>query len=160
MSRIFGPHLKLQKFGVNILDGLKISFEKGGAIYAKFYKKDSAAIECLKKILPFETESFHTRWCGREIFMPIKTVNNSIGSELTRNVSKFDLVYWMKEKGDIHDETISLFYGAESLQFYGGPLYVEVIGRVSVDQEELLDEIGERVWLMGKERVKIEIITD
>jgi hypothetical protein len=142
---------------VKILDGLKISFEKGGTVYAKFHKKNSSAIEYLKKILPFDTEIFHTRWCGREIFMPIKTGNNDIGSDLTRNVSKFDLVYWMKEKGDIHDETISLFYGAESLQFYGGPLYVEVI---SVDQEELLDEIGERVWLMGKERVKIEKITD
>lgn len=142
------------------MDGLKISFEKGGTIYAKFHKKDSTAIEYLKSILPFDTEIFHTRWCGREIFMPITTENNSIGSELTKNVSKFDLVYWMKEKGDIHNETISLFYGAESLQFYGGPLYVEIIGRVSVDQEELLDEIGERVWLMGKERVKIEKITD
>lgn len=141
------------------LDGLKISFEKGGIIYAKFHKKNSTAIEYLEKILPFDTEIFHTRWCGREIFMPIKTENNIIGSDLTKNVSKFDLVYWMKEKGDIHAETISLFYGAESLQFYGGPLYVEVIGRVSVDQEELLDEIGERVWLMGKERVKIEKIS-
>ena len=145
---------------MKILDGLKISFEKGGTIYAKFYKKDSSAIKHLEEILPFDTEILHTRWCGREIFMPIKTGNNDIGSDLTKNVSKFDLVYWMKEKGDIHDETISLFYGAESLQFYGGPLYVEGIGRVSVDQEELLDEIGERVWLMGKERVKIEKITD
>lgn len=140
------------------MEGLKITFERGGALTAKFLDKDLASIESIKKILPLNTEICHTRWCGREIFMPISTDNKSEGKNITRFVSKFDLVYWMKEKGDIHEETISMFYGAESLRYYGGPLYVEIIGRVSIEQEELFEEIGQRVWLGGKEKVTIELI--
>lgn len=139
------------------MDGLKISFERGGILYAKFLNNNSTTITNIKKFLPYNTEVCHTRWCGREIFMPLKTDNKIVGNDLTRFVSKFDLVYWLKEKGDVHEETISIFYGAESLRYYGGPLYVEIIGRILVEQEELFDEIGRRIWLEGREKVFIEI---
>lgn len=136
------------------MGGLKFIFEKGGVLFAEFFKYDSNAIKNITKILPIKTEIYHTRWCGREIYMPIRTENTRECEDVTKYVSRLDLVYWIKKGGE--KETISLFYGAESLQFYGGPLYVEIIGRVSLDQEDLLDEIGERIWLKGKEKVSIE----
>lgn len=139
---------------------LKFSFEKGGIIYANIIdEKDEVTKEVLKVLekMPIKTDVIHTRWCGREIYMPIETENKKIDSAVTNNVSKFDLVYWKKNDEEGSDETVSIFYGSEYLRHYSGPLYVKIIGRVSIDQEKLLDEIGNRVWLEGKEKVTIEI---
>lgn len=139
---------------------LKFSFEKGGIIYASILDENDEVTKEVLNVLSkrsINTDVIHTRWCGREIYMPIKTKNKTIDSSVTNNVNKFDLVYWKKNEEEGSDETVSIFYGAESLRHYSGPIYVKVIGKVSNEQNKLLEEIGNRVWLEGKEKVTIEI---
>ncbi|MBG0763434.1 MAG: DUF3830 family protein [Tissierellales bacterium] len=137
------------------MDKLKLIFEKGGVIYVDLFDDKSEFIEKIKKIMPIKSQIYHTRWCGREIYVPIKADIRSIRSDLTRYVSKFDFTYWRNDDGK--EDTISIFYGAESLGYYKGPLFVEILGRVSPEQESILDEIGERIWLEGIELVNIEL---
>ena len=55
-------------------------------------------------------------------------------------------------------EAIALYYGPELLRYHDGLIRVNVIGRVRWEQEELLEEIGERIWKRGVEEVRVERI--
>lgn len=143
---------------------LGFSFEKGGNLFVELCDKTPHTLRTLSKILPLESEARHTRWCGREVYFPICTRQTPCRENQTSTVSKFDVAYWTE--WDIHanppdsltEETLSFYYGAEVLRFHGGPLKVNVIGRISWDQESLLEEIGERVWHCGFEKIKISLI--
>ena len=142
---------------------LRLHFERGGALIAKLRDDAVSSSASIMEILPFESRIQHTRWCGREIYLPIKTLRRPEKENQTGVVSKFDLVYW--RDWDFKDqehapETLSMFYGAETLSFHGGLITVNVIGRILWKQEEMLETIGERVWSSGFERVKVELLPE
>lgn len=142
---------------------LKFSFERGGSLLAKLNCEAPTTSPAILEILPIESTLRHTRWCGREIYMPIRTMNLPSKENQTCIVSKFDLVYWREwdaENGVTPKETLSLFYGAERLSFHGGLLTVNVVGRVLWEYEEMLETVGERVWSAGFEGVKVELIPE
>lgn len=142
---------------------LRFSFERGGSLLAKLNDKTPTTCPALLEIFPLESMLRHTRWCGREIYMPICTNNLPLKENQTCIVSKFDLAYWREwdvEETVTPQETLSLFYGAERLAFHGGILTVNVVGRVLWEYEDMLDTIGERIWSSGFEGVKVELIPE
>ncbi len=143
------------------MDGLKFTFERGGTIYARLFDLTSESKKSILEILPIESNINHTRWCGREVYTGIKTTTKPSKENQTAIASKFDVTYWRDWDRDCEGkgqqaESLSLFYGTDLLQWHDGLLHVNVIGRVGVEQEDLLEEIGLRVWQQGSEKVTVE----
>ena len=140
---------------------LKFHFERGGFLVASLKENAPSTLRAVTEILPIESRLQHTRWCGREVYLPITTLHAPAKENQTGIVSKFDLTYW--RDWDVQEgaaEALSLFYGAERLSFHGGLLTVNVIGRILWEYEEMLDAIGERVWSSGFEGVRAELLPE
>lgn len=141
---------------------IKINFEKGGALIAELNDRAPESVKSLLEILPIESTIFHTRWCGREISLGIKTLNKPPKENYSNIVSKFDIAYWRDWDGQVCgqdqvvDEALALYYGPEMLRYHNGLLTTNIIGRVGWEQEELLESIGLRIWEFGRERVTVE----
>lgn len=137
---------------------LKITFEKGGELLVHLNGHTPKTKQSLMEVLPFESSAVHTRWCGREINFELNTKSKPPMENDTSVVSKFDVTYWRdwnvsEEKAA---EAIALYYGAESLRYHKGIILVNVIGRVPFEQEELLEQIGVRIWKNGMEKIFVE----
>lgn len=145
---------------------IRLKFEKGGSLTAFLNDRAPKTVESFIDCLPITETVVHTRWCGREFSFGIKTKDKPPKENYTSIVSKFDIAYWRNWNGGDQvkeapaGETISVFYGAEMVRYHAGELIVNVIGRIDVNQEDLLEEIGNRIWLCGKEKVVIELIED
>ena len=142
---------------------LRFIFARGGELVADLNDKTPATQRELLRILPVDSELRHTRWCGREVFLPVVNGVPLVQENQTGIVSKFDVAYWREWEaapGVQPAETLSFYYGAERLQFHGGLLTVNVIGRIRWEQEAMLDEIGERIWRCGFEAVRVERISE
>src|SRR6056297_2923207 len=145
---------------------IKISFDKGGSLTATLDNRSPKTVKAFIECLPIATTVVHTRWCGREFSLGIDTENKPPKEKITNTVSKFGVSYWkdwnsqIKNSEALSNEAISIFYGAELLRYHAGELFVNLIGRIDLNQEDLLEEIGERVWLQGKENVNIELIEE
>jgi len=140
---------------------LKISFEKGGELIVHLNGDAQKTKQSILEILPLESIALHTRWCGREINFELKTKSKPPMENETSVVSKFDVIYWRdwvipEEKAT---EALALFYGAESLRYHKGTILVNVIGRVPYEQEELLEQIGIRIWKNGMEKILIDKVS-
>jgi len=141
---------------------IQISFEKGGMLIAQLNDHAPQSVYSLLEILPVRSKVFHTRWCGREISMGIKTLTKPPKENNTNIVSKFDLAYWRDWENQVTpsdqgtEEALAMYYGAEVLRFHNGFLTTNVIGRISWEQEELLESIGLRIWEFGHEQVLVE----
>ncbi|MCC8057116.1 DUF3830 family protein [Cloacibacillus sp.] len=141
----------------------KFHFERGGFLTTRLRDDAASTVTSVLEIIPVESQVQHTRWCGREIYIPIKTLHLPEKENQTCVVSKFDLVYW--RDWDFKDqnhapETLSMFYGAEKLGFHGGQITVNVIGRVLWEEEKMLEAIGERIWSLGFEKVRVELLPE
>lgn len=140
---------------------IKLTFERGGTLVASMNNLSPKSVDSLLEILPITSTVFHTRWCGREVSAGIKTKNPPPKENCSTHVSKFDVTYWrdwdgvVNEKGSVK-EAIAIYYGAEMLRYHNGLLSANIIGRIQIEQEELLEEIGIRIWEYGKEKVTIE----
>ena len=148
------------------MKSIRLNFEKGGSLTAILNNRAPKTVKCFIDCLPITTSVVHTRWCGREFSFGINTKYKPPKENYTNIVSKFDITYWRDWNSEEPvkeapaGEAISVFYGAELIRYHAGELVVNVIGRIDVNQEEFLEEIGERIWLCGKEKVVIELIKD
>lgn len=141
---------------------LKFSFARGGELVADLHDNAPTTLRAVLSILPVTSELRHTRWCGREVFLPILTKNAPKKENHTSCVSKFDVAYWRDwdaDPGAPIAETLSFYYGAEHLQYHCGVISVNLIGHISCEQEATLDEIGNRIWTSGFETVRVELFT-
>ena len=143
---------------------IQITFEKGGCLTGWLDEnKAPETVTALWSSLPCETVCKHTRWCGREIYGSIKTGAIPARENNTSTVSKFDISYW-REDWDVTTgktpeeagETMGFYHGPEYLKYAGGTLSLNVIGRIVWEDEKTLDEVGERIWKQGFEKMKIE----
>lgn len=143
---------------------IKITFEKGGCLTG-WLNEDWApeTVMAIWSALPCKMFFKHTRWCGREIYGSIETGAIPDRENHTATVSKFDISYWREgwdtttgKAPEDAGETIAFYYGPERLQYAGGILTLNVIGRIDWNQERQLDEIGARIWAQGFENVMIE----
>lgn len=144
---------------------IKLTFEKGGSLIIVPLPEVHQTIECIEAILPHEEQLIHSRYCGREICFAIQTVNYPPRENQTGAVDKFDVAYWRNWEspenrlpGSPGAETISFYYGQETLSFQTKPILVNVFGRIDESQESVLDEVGNRIWQHGFEKVRAEII--
>lgn len=137
---------------------LKITFEKGGELLVHLNGHTQKTKQSIMEALPLESSALHTRWCGREINFELNTKVKPPKENETAVVSKFDVIYWRDWNSPEEEapEAIALYYGAESLRYHKGIILVNVIGRVPLEQEELLEQIGIRIWQNGMEKILVE----
>jgi len=148
------------------MEKLLLTFERGGRLIADFNDSAPETVRQIKAILPCQSQLVHSRYCGREICFGIETKAHPAEENLQICADKFDVAYWRNWEnpervglpGSPGAETINLYYGREKILFKGQPLNVSIIGRISPDQEAMLDEIGNRIWQQGFEKVYAELI--
>jgi len=141
-----------------------LSFERGGELIVHLNEQAPETVQRVLEALPYENYAMHTRWCGREISFGIETKELPPKENNTGIVSKFDVTYWRdwdngsKEAmpGAPGREAIAFYYGPEKLSYHGGSICANIIGRVDWMQEQLLEEIGLRIWQKGFEQVKAQ----
>jgi hypothetical protein len=140
---------------------IRFDFEKGDSITARLLPAGAPkTVEYVLGLLPVASTAYHTRWCGREVYVPLDGRGGTRPENETATVSFGDVVYWREWGREGGPETISVFYGAESVRDHRGILTVNVIGRVPGDQLANLEQIGLRVWQQGIEKVRVEPVED
>lgn len=143
---------------------IKLEFERGGVLYGILdAEKAPKTVEEVVKVLPITMDAVQSRWCGREISWGISTECLPPRENSTGILSKFDITYWRpwdrKEKTPESKsfESLAFYYGAEKPSYHDGFLSLNVIGHICYDQEKLMIEIGERIWLQGVEKVRCSL---
>lgn len=146
---------------------VKFEFERGGVLYGELDPgKAPRTVEQVVKALPLQGKAVHSRWCGREISWGLETRELPPRENATGIVSKFDITYWRpwdrQEKTPESNtfESIAFYYGAERPAYHDGTLSLNVIGHICYDQEGLMIEIGERIWLQGVEQVVCSLVQE
>jgi hypothetical protein len=141
---------------------IRFIFERGGELVADLLPEAAPkTIERVLEVLPHETTVYHTRWCGREIYFPIKSKNQVPRENQTATANTGDVMYWREwETEENPPEALSIYYGAEVIRDHRGFLSVNVFARISQDQWPQIEEIGIRVWQKGIEKIHIEVVKD
>lgn len=147
MKRVVQPHIVF-------------TFERGGGFTAKLFTDLApTTVAYVLELLPLEATAYHTRWCGREVYIPIKENKKPVPPEnQTIQTNTGDVVFWQEwGKGKKTLQTISVYYGPELVRDHRGFLPVNVFGRVPQNQWRNIETIGLRIWQQGIERVRIDI---
>jgi hypothetical protein len=139
---------------------LKIKFERGGEVFARLLE-EKAPKTCngIWSQLPIESEITHTRWSGREIYTSVPESPSFARENQTIHTSVGEVCYWRDwtwEESPVPPKAIAIYYGAEMPRSHKGSEQVNVFAQVDYKDFKKLEEIGERVWLKGKEKVYIE----
>lgn len=139
---------------------IKLTFERGGELYADLLLKTAPrTIQRVLMALPYETNAYHTRWCGREVNFPIKSPEPVGRENQTATANTGDVVYWKEwETEEDPPEALAVYYGAEMIRDHRGFLPVNVFARISQDQWPLIEQIGVRIWQKGIEKIRIEVV--
>lgn len=139
---------------------IRFTFERGGVLEADLLPgKAPRTIERVLQVLPYEATVYHTRWCGREINFPIKSLERVRRENQTSTANTGDVVYWQEwETEEDPPEALAIYYGAESIRDHRGWLPVNVFARVPQEQWSRIEEIGLRVWQHGIEKIRIETV--
>ena len=148
------------------MEKIKLIFERGGELIVSFNGLAPNTEQRIKEILPYENILMHSRYSGREVCFGIQTKEFVKQENSHTSVNKADVVYWCNWEtpeenglpGSPGAEVIGLYYGEEIVQFQGKPLCVNVFGYIDESQEALLEEIGNRIWQQGFEKVRAELI--
>ena len=139
---------------------IRFTFERGGVLEADLLpSKAPRTIERVLQVLPYEATVYHTRWCGREINFPIKSLERVRRENQTSTANTGDVVYWQEwETEENPPQALAIYYGAESIRDHRGWLPVNVFARIPQEQWSLIEEIGLRVWQHGIEKIRIEAV--
>ena len=92
-----------------------LKFERGGELEAVLTPEVSPhTVDAFLAMLPLEVTVYHSRWSGREINFPVRSLVPVPRENQTTQVSVGDLIYWREwelEPGRAA-EAIALYYGA------------------------------------------------
>ncbi|WP_269320959.1 DUF3830 family protein [Bacillus sp. UNC438CL73TsuS30] len=113
--------------------------------------------------LPLSSLVKHSRWSGREVNFEIKTTNKPKKENQTISTSIGEVIYWRDWPVDSDpevSEVLAIYYGAEHTRSNKGDEPVNVFAQIDYDCHGLLEAVGERIWLNGTEKVRIERIED
>lgn len=135
---------------------LKITFETGEFVVARLKQNETANI--VYHSLPIESTLTHSRWSGREVNFRAKLSDIPEREDQTIYTSHGDVVYWRdwRSAEESPNNVIAIYYGAELTRSHIGDEPVNIFGEVLQSHFELLKTIGERIWLKGTEKVKVE----
>ncbi|MBC7097567.1 DUF3830 family protein [Candidatus Bipolaricaulota bacterium] len=134
------------------------TFERGGELEAELLPELApVTVARVLALLPIEATLYHTRWCGREIYLPIRSGLEVPRENQTVHTNTGDVVYWREWEKKDPSEAISIYYGAELVRDHRGFLPVNVFARVPQGQWKAIEEVGLRVWQRGVERVWVRL---
>ena len=140
-----------------------LRFERGSELTAELML-DAApkTVEGFLELLPLEVTVYHTRYCGREFYFPMKTKRNIPREKQTSTCNMGDVVYWKEWEMDPSEaaEAIGIYYGAAVLRDHRGYLPVNPFARISQDQWKTIEEIGLRIWQQGTEKLTIDVLKE
>jgi hypothetical protein len=136
-------------------------FERGGELIAELLPGVAPeTVRAFLEMLPLESTVYHTRWCGREIYLPVKSKGAIPRENQTTQTNTGDVIYWKEweKEGGGAAEAVSIYYGPEVVRDHRGYLPVNVFARVPQAQWQTIEEIGLRVWQRGIERVTVTLL--
>ena len=140
---------------------LVLVFERGGVVTAELLANLAPnTVAYMLEILPLEATAYHTRWCGREVYIPMNNKKKKAVplENQTIQTNTGDVVFWQeRRKGRGASQTISIYYGPELVRDHRGFLPVNVFGRIPQSQWKNIEAVGLRIWQQGIERVRVEI---
>jgi hypothetical protein len=136
------------------------TFENGEKLPATLLEKKSPqTCQIVWEALPLTSVVRHSRWSGREVNFEIKTTNKPKKENQTIFTSIGEVVYWREwplESEPKVSEVLAIYYGAEHTRSHRGDEPVNVFAQIDHNFLGLLEAIGERIWLNGTERVRVE----
>jgi hypothetical protein len=141
---------------------IKFTFERGGELIADLLPEAAPkTVERVLDVLPYQTTVYHTRWCGREINLPIRSMKPVARENQTATANTGDVIYWKEwETEENPPEALAIYYGAEVIRDHRGFLPVNVFARIAQSQWPHIEEIGIRVWQKGIEKITVEVVKD
>jgi len=145
-----------------MITGLEFRFERGGGFTAVL-RPDLApnTVSEVVAMLPITVTVCHSRWSGREINFPIRSVHPVPRERQTCTVNTGDVIYWKEwEIANGADEALAVYYGAEVTRDHRGCLPVNVFARVPSDQWPQIEEVGLRIWREGVEEMTVSGIEE
>ncbi|MEM3489197.1 MAG: DUF3830 family protein [Nitrososphaerota archaeon] len=139
---------------------IKFCFEKGGILEGELKREYGSpqTLQLLESFGKYKGLARHSRYSGREVYIPISSSFLAPKEKCSIYLSKGDITYWRDWRGNGKEPVISFFYGPELARSSQGDEPVNIIGRIKEDQIQQSEEIGERIWLEGAELVEIEIL--
>ncbi|HJF34201.1 MAG TPA: DUF3830 family protein [Sporosarcina psychrophila] len=139
---------------------IKFIFEKGDVLFATLNEKDAPDTASLMwDSLPYESKITQSRWSGREVNFMVDLHGLPSRENQTIYTSIGEICYWRNWRLEVNgqpEHVIAIYYGAEMARSHMGEELVNVLGQVDYNQLEVLRKIGERIWLEGLEKIRIE----
>ena len=140
---------------------LTFEFKRGGVLTGSIMLPQvPETAKAIKSAAPISATVYQARWSGKEIFVPISLANKPPRENQTIRAALGDVIYFQEWEGSYQRtgfEAIGLFYGNEIVREWRGDAPVNVIGRIDPAQHELIQEIGDRVWRKGGEKITIRV---
>lgn len=139
---------------------IRFTFEKGGTLIAQLNEKDAPQTAAFVwDSLPLESVATQSRWSGREFNLQAAIHHSPVRENQTIYTSIGEVCYWRDWRQDPTDapkHVVAVYYGAELARSHYGDEPVNVFGQIEYDQLHAAKQIGERIWLEGAEKIKIE----
>lgn len=138
-------------------------FERGGELVAQLRPELAPkTVDSFLKILPLEATVYHSRWSGREVNFPVRSENKIPRENQTTQTNTGDVIYWKewKPEGEQVAEAIAIYYGAEVTRDHRGYQPVNVFARIPPAQWKKIEEIGERIWQQGIEKMTVDTVKE
>lgn len=109
---------------------LVFAFEGGGEFAAGLLTNLApSTVAYVLELLPLEATVYHTRWCGREVYIPIENKKPVPLENQTIQTNTGDVVFWQEwGKGEEAMQTVSVYYGPELVYDHRGLLPLNVFG--------------------------------
>ncbi len=139
-----------------------IKYEKGGEIQGVLLEEAAPKIcKMFWDNLPMETVSFHTRWSGRQVPFVPTWKEKPVMENQTLYVGLGDVCYYREWDG-LYDvkgvQVLTIGWGAEHLEDERGEAKVNLFGRIDPQYWGLLQQIGERIWKHGEEKITVKAL--
>jgi len=143
---------------------LEFKMERGGIVTADiFVEQVPETWKAIRTLLPATATTLNARWSGREIFNQFLIPDRPPRENQVHNAGLGDVIYACERVDDRQFtgfEAIGLFYGAESINDWRGPMAVNLIGRLQPSDWKLIEEIGNRIHQHGGESCEMRALED
>lgn len=143
---------------------LEFTWERGGTVTASiFVDRVPETWKAVKTMMPHSATTLNARWSGKEIFNQLIIPEKPPRENQVHHASLGDVIYACERADDRQFtgfEAIGLFYGAEAVNDWRGPMAVNLIGRLDPSEWELIEEIGNRIHQKGGERCDMRVLED
>jgi len=136
-----------------------ITFENGESFPATLQEdKSPQTCQIVWEALPFSQTVKHSRWSGREVNFEFSSTTMPKRENQTISTSIGEVIYWRdwpRESEPDVLEVLAIYYGAEHTRSHKGDELVNVFAQIDYAYLDLLQKVGERIWLSGTEKVTI-----